>query len=73
MGEASGRHERDGNEYNISVRKSEGNGPLEGPRRRWDHGIKRYLRDMSVYWIHVAQDWDHSWAFAIMVMNLRVP
>jgi hypothetical protein len=39
------REER--NLYNVLVEKSEGNRPLERPRRRWQDGIKMYLGEIG--------------------------
>jgi hypothetical protein len=49
--------------------------PLERPRRRWDSGIKKDLREIGggcVEWIHLAQDRDRWRAVVNAVMNLRV-
>jgi hypothetical protein len=63
------------NMYRILVGKPEGKRPLERPRRRWEDGIKMYLREIGcrgVKWIHLAQDRDRLRAFVNAVMNLRV-
>jgi hypothetical protein len=44
--------------HKVLVRKPEGKRPLGRPRRRWENGIKIYLRKIgrgSVYWIRLAQ------------------
>jgi hypothetical protein len=50
------------NVYRVLVGKPEGKRPLERPRRRWEDGIKKDLRDIGweggVEWIHVTQDRD---------------
>jgi hypothetical protein len=33
--------------YGVLVGKTEGNGPLERPRRRWKDGIKLDLREIG--------------------------
>jgi hypothetical protein len=61
--------------YRVVVGKPEGKRPLEGPRHRWEYGIKMGLREIGwggVDWIHLAQDRDHWWAVVNAVMNLRV-
>jgi hypothetical protein len=63
------------NLYRVLVGKREGKRPLEKPRRRWEDGIKVYLREIGcggVEWIHLAQDRDRWWAVVNAVMNLRV-
>jgi hypothetical protein len=64
------------NVYRILLRKSEGKGPLERPRRRWEDGIKMDLREVGwvggVEWIPPAQDRDRWRAVVNAVMNLRV-
>jgi hypothetical protein len=47
------------NVYKVLVGKPEEKRPLGRPRRRWDDGIRMYLREIgwgSVEWIHLAQD-----------------
>jgi hypothetical protein len=49
--------------------------PLERPRRRWEDGIRVYLRETGwggVEWMHLAQDRDRWRAVVSGVMNLRV-
>jgi hypothetical protein len=63
------------NMYRVLVGKPEGKEPLVRPRRRWEDGIKMDLREIGwgcVEWIQLAQDMDHWWAVAKVVMNLRV-
>jgi hypothetical protein len=63
------------NLYRVLVGKREGKRPLEKPRRRWEDGIKVYLREIGcggVEWIHLAQDRDRWRAVVNAVMNLRV-
>jgi hypothetical protein len=47
--------------FNVLVGKPEGKKPLGRPRRRWEDGIRIYLREIglgSVDWIRLAQDRD---------------
>jgi hypothetical protein len=47
--------------YKVLVGKPEGKRPLGRPRRRWEDGIKMYLREIGlggVDWIRLAQDRD---------------
>jgi hypothetical protein len=63
------------NVYRVLVGKPEGKRPLEGPRRRWEYGIKMDLREIGwggMEWIHLAQDRDRWRAVVNTVMNLRV-
>jgi hypothetical protein len=36
------------NVYRVLVGKPEGKRPLERPRRRWEYGIKMYLREIGL-------------------------
>jgi hypothetical protein len=36
------------NVYKVLVGKTEGKGPLERPRRRWENGIKMDLREIGL-------------------------
>jgi hypothetical protein len=59
----------------VLVGEPEGKRPLERPRRRWEDGIKMYLREIGwgvLEWIHLAQDRDCWRAVVNSVMNLRV-
>jgi hypothetical protein len=61
--------------YKVLVGKPEGKRPLGRPRRRWEDGIKMYLREItwgSVEWIQLAQDSDRWRAVVNAVMHLRV-
>jgi hypothetical protein len=63
------------NVYRVLVGNPEGKRPLERPRRRWEDGIKRDLREIGwegVEWIHLAQDRDLWRAVVNAVMNFRV-
>jgi hypothetical protein len=47
--------------YKVLVGKPEGKRPLGRPRRRWEDGIRMYLREIGlggVDWIRLAQDRD---------------
>jgi hypothetical protein len=49
--------------YRNLVGKPEGERPLGRPRRRWEHNIRLYLREMEgggMDWMHVAQDRDRD-------------
>jgi hypothetical protein len=37
----------DRNVYRVLMGKPEGNRPLERPRRRWEDGIRIYLREIG--------------------------
>jgi hypothetical protein len=59
----------------VLVGKPEAKGPLGRPRRRWEDGIKMYLKEVGwrgVEWIHLAQDRDRWRTVVYAVMNLRV-
>jgi hypothetical protein len=61
--------------YKVLVGKPEGKRPLGKPRRRWEDGIRMYLREIGlggVDWIRLAQDRDRWRAVVSAVMNLRV-
>jgi hypothetical protein len=61
--------------HRVLVGKPEGKRPLGRPRRRWEDGIRTYLRETGwggVEWIHLAQDRDRWLAVVNAVMNLRV-
>jgi hypothetical protein len=63
------------NVYRVLVGKPKGKRPLERPRRRWEDGLKMYLRETGwggVEWIHLAQDRDRWRAVVNAVMKLRV-
>jgi hypothetical protein len=63
------------NVYRVLVGKPEAKRPLERPRRRWEDGIKIYLREIDwgcVKWIQLAQDRVRWQAVVNVVMNLRV-
>jgi hypothetical protein len=43
--------------YKFIVRKSDGKGPLESPRHRWEHNIKMGVKEIGwkdVDWIYPA-------------------
>jgi hypothetical protein len=49
------------NVYRVLMRKREGKKPLGRPKRRWEDGIRMYLREIgwgSVDWIQLTQDRD---------------
>jgi hypothetical protein len=61
--------------YKVLVGKPEGKTPLGRPRRRWEDGIRMYLREIGlggVDCIRLSQDRDRWRAIVSAVMNLRV-
>jgi hypothetical protein len=61
--------------YKVLVGKPEGRRPLGRPRRRWENGIRKDLREIgwgSVEWIQMAQNRDWWRAVVDTVMKLRV-
>jgi hypothetical protein len=61
--------------YKILVGKPEGKRPLGRPRRSWEDGFRKDVREIGlggVAWIRVAQDRDRWRAVVSAVMNLRV-
>jgi hypothetical protein len=63
------------NVYKFLVGKPEGKRPLGRPRRRWEDGIRMYLREIGlggVDWIRLSQDRNRWRAVVSAVMNLRV-
>jgi hypothetical protein len=61
--------------YKVLVGKPEGKGSLGRPRRRWEDGIRIYLREIGlggVDWIRLTRDRDRWRAVVSAVMNLRV-
>jgi hypothetical protein len=63
------------NTYRVLVGKSEGKRPLERPRRRWEDGINKDLREIGwggVERLHLPQNRDRWRAAVNAVMNLRV-
>jgi hypothetical protein len=61
--------------YKVLVGKPEGKRPLVRPRRRWEDGIRMYLREIGLRvldWIRLAQERDRWRAVVRAVMNLRV-
>jgi hypothetical protein len=61
--------------YKVLVGKPEGKRPLGRPRRRWENGIRKDLREIGlgcVDWNRLAQDRDRWRAVVSAVMNLRV-
>jgi hypothetical protein len=63
------------NVYRVLMGKPEGKRPLEGPRCRWEDGIKMDLREIGwggVKWIHLAQDRDLWQAVVNAVMNPHI-
>ena len=62
--------------YRVLVGISEGNSPLERPRRRWEDIIRMDLQEVGLGyedWIGLAQDRDRWLALVSAVRNLRVP
>jgi hypothetical protein len=61
--------------YKVLVGKPEGKRPLGRPRRRWEDGIRMFLREIGlggVDWIRLAQDRDRWRDVVSAVMSLRV-
>jgi hypothetical protein len=61
--------------YKVLVGKPEGRRPLGRPRRKWEDGIRIYLREIGLWgvdWIRLAQDRDRWRAVVNEVMYLRV-
>jgi hypothetical protein len=61
--------------YRILVGKPERMKPLRKPRHRWEDNMKMNLREIGwggMYWIHLAQDWDHWRPVVNTVMNPQV-
>jgi hypothetical protein len=61
------------NVYKVLVGKPEGKRLLGRPRRRWEDGIRTYLREISwgVEWIQLALYRDRWRALVNVVMSLR--
>jgi hypothetical protein len=68
-------HRESRNAYKNLVGRSEENGPLRGPKCRWEANIKMNLKEIGwikgMDWIHLAEDRDQWWA--VVNMNLSVP
>jgi hypothetical protein len=61
--------------YKVMVRRPEGNKQLAGPKRRWEHNIKMYLRYIrcgGAEWINLARDRNRWRVLLNTVMNVRV-
>jgi len=62
--------------YSIVVAKPEGRRPLGRQRGRWEHNIRRELREVSVCdenWLDLTQDRILWKTFVKAAMNVRVP
>jgi hypothetical protein len=60
----------------VLVGRPEGKRSLGRSSRRWEDNIKMDLREIGIdvaYWVRLAQDGAHWWAFVSTIMNLRVP
>jgi hypothetical protein len=60
--------------YKVLVGRPEGRRALGRPRRRWEDGIRKDLREIGlggVDWIRLSQDRDRWRAVVSAVMNLR--
>jgi hypothetical protein len=73
VGKTCGTHGRE--VYKVLVGKPEGKRPLVRPRRRWEDGTRKDLREIC--WggdkmIRLAQDMDRWRSVVNAVMNLRV-
>jgi hypothetical protein len=63
------------NVYRVLVGKPERKRPIERPRRRWEDGIKIYLRETGwggVDWIHLVQGKDCWRAVVNVATNIQV-
>jgi hypothetical protein len=61
--------------YKVLVGKPEGKTPLGRPRRRWEDGIRMYLKEIGwgyVDWIQVVQERERWRAVVSAVMKLQV-
>jgi hypothetical protein len=61
--------------YRGLMGKPEGKRPLGRSRRRWEDGIRMYLREIgwgSIDWIQLDRDRDRRRDLVNTVMNLRV-
>jgi hypothetical protein len=61
--------------YKVLVGKPEGKRLPGKPRRRWEDGVRMYLKETGlggVDWIRLAQDRDRWRAVVSAVMNLLV-
>jgi hypothetical protein len=75
VGGECGTHGRGEKVCKVLVGKPEGKRPLGRPRRRWEDGIRMYLREIGlggVDWIRLSQDRDRWRAVVSAVMKLRV-
>ena len=57
----------------MLLAKAGGHGPVERPRRRWEHNIKMNLKGVgraALYWINMAQDMDKCRSVVDKVINL---
>lgn len=58
------------------MRKRDGKGTLEGPRRRWEKIIKTDINEIEwegADWIHVAVGGDKRWDVVNATTKRRVP
>jgi hypothetical protein len=72
MGRPCGRNGGKKNAYAVLLGKTEGKGPVEKPRGRWEDNIKMYVKEVGwegVDWISLFQDRQEWRAVVKTVMN----
>jgi hypothetical protein len=69
-----GEERREEKSMKVFCGKAQRKRPLGKPRRKWEDGIRRDLKDIcwGVGWIQLSQDRDRCRAVVNTVMSLRV-